>query len=116
MRLTRKYASMILPLIGPEQDIPAPDVGTNSDIMGYIMDTYSMFKGYTVPGVVTGKPVEIGGSLGRSTATGRGIMYITQSILDKMGYDIANDFGGGTGNGQGRLCRSIFAAKRRELK
>ena len=89
MRLTRKYASMILPLIGPEQDIPAPDVGTNSDIMGYIMDTYSMFKGYTVPGVVTGKPVEIGGSLGRSTATGRGIMYITQSILDKMGYDIA---------------------------
>ena len=90
MRLTRKYASMILPLIGPEQDIPAPDVGTNSDIMGYIMDTYSMFKGYTVPGVVTGKPVEIGGSLGRKSATGRGIMYITKAILEKMGRDIKN--------------------------
>ncbi len=88
MRLTRKYASMILPLIGPEQDIPAPDVGTNSDIMGYIMDTYSMFKGYTVPGVVTGKPVEIGGSLGRKSATGRGIMYITKAILEKVGKDI----------------------------
>lgn len=64
-RLTRRYTAMILPLIGPEKDIPAPDVGTNEEVMGWIMDTYSMFKGYTVPGIVTGKPLDIGGSLGR---------------------------------------------------
>lgn len=75
---------MILPLIGPEKDIPAPDVGTNAEIMGWIMDTFSMFKGYTVPGVVTGKPIEIGGSLGRQEATGRGVMLVTKEILDKL--------------------------------
>jgi glutamate dehydrogenase (NAD(P)+) len=83
--LTRRYTAMILPLIGPEKDIPAPDVGTNAEIMGWIMDTYSMFAGYTVHGVVTGKPVEIGGSLGRSEATGRGVMFITREILHRMG-------------------------------
>ena len=69
-RLTRRYTSMILPLIGPERDIPAPDVGTNPEVMGWIMDTYSVFQGHTVHGVVTGKPLEIGGSLGRREATG----------------------------------------------
>jgi glutamate dehydrogenase (NAD(P)+) len=84
-RLTRRYTAMILPLIGPERDIPAPDVNTNAEIMGWIMDTYSMFKGYTVPGVVTGKPVEIGGSLGRREATGRGVMLTTREILHRNG-------------------------------
>jgi glutamate dehydrogenase (NAD(P)+) len=87
-RLTRRYAGMILPLIGPERDIPAPDVGTNATIMGWIMDTYSMFKGYTVPGVVTGKPIEIGGSLGRREATGRGVMLITRETLHRMGIPV----------------------------
>jgi glutamate dehydrogenase (NAD(P)+) len=84
-RLTRRYTAMILPLIGPEKDIPAPDVGTNAEIMGWIMDTYSMFKGYAVPGVVTGKPVDIGGSLGRKEATGRGVMFMTREILSRLG-------------------------------
>lgn len=83
--LTRRYTAMILPLIGPERDIPAPDVGTDSEVMGWIMDTYSMFKGYTVPGVVTGKPIDVGGSLGRKEATGQGVMIITREILHRLG-------------------------------
>jgi len=86
--LTRRYAAMILPLIGPERDIPAPDVGTNAEIMGWIMDTYSIFKGYTVPGVVTGKPVEVGGSLGRKEATGRGVMFMVREILHRLGMPV----------------------------
>jgi glutamate dehydrogenase (NAD(P)+) len=81
--LTRRYTAGILPLIGPEKDIPAPDVNTNGQIMAWIMDTYSMFKGYSVPGVVTGKPLEVGGSLGRPEATGRGVMFATREILKK---------------------------------
>jgi len=84
-RLTRRYTAMILPLIGPEKDIPAPDINTNEETMGWIMDTYSMFKGYTVPGVVTGKPIEIGGSLGRRDATGRGVMLVTRETLHRLG-------------------------------
>ena len=76
-RLTRRYASAILPVIGPEKDIPAPDVYTTPQIMAWIMDTYSMNKGYPVPGVVTGKPISLGGSLGRNEATGRGVFYTT---------------------------------------
>jgi glutamate dehydrogenase (NAD(P)+) len=87
-RMTRRYTAMILPLIGPERDIPAPDVNTNAEIMGWIMDTYSMFKGYTVPGVVTGKPVDIGGSLGRREATGRGVMFVTTEILHRLGMPV----------------------------
>jgi glutamate dehydrogenase (NAD(P)+) len=87
-RLTRRYTAMILPLIGPESDIPAPDVGTNAEVMGWIMDTYSMFKGHTVPGVVTGKPVDIGGSLGRREATGRGVVMITKETLHRMGMPV----------------------------
>lgn len=87
-RLTRRYTAMIIPLIGPEKDIPAPDVNTNSEIMGWIMDTYSMFRGYAVQGVVTGKPIEIGGSLGRGDATGRGVMLVTREILHRMGIPI----------------------------
>ncbi len=83
-RLTRRYASAILPLIGPERDIPAPDVYTNSQIMAWIMDTYSMTKGYPIPGVVTGKPISLGGSLGRNEATGRGVYYTIQSAADHL--------------------------------
>jgi len=84
-RLTRRYTSEILPIIGPERDIPAPDVNTTPQIMAWVMDTYSMNKGYTVPGVVTGKPVEIGGSLGRNTATARGLMFTVLSAMDRLG-------------------------------
>jgi glutamate dehydrogenase (NAD(P)+) len=84
-RLTRRYTSEILPIIGPERDIPAPDVNTTPQIMAWVMDTYSMTKGYTVPGVVTGKPIEIGGSLGRGTATARGLMFTVLSALEKLG-------------------------------
>jgi len=87
-RLTRRYTYMILPLVGPEQDIPAPDVNTNYQTMSWIMDTYSMLRGYTVPGVVTGKPLQLGGSRGRHTATGRGLAYVTESMLQKLGVDI----------------------------
>ena len=87
IRLTRRYTTRILPLIGPDQDIPAPDVNTNGEVMGWIMDTYSMFKGHSVPGVVTGKPVEIGGSIGRSEATGRGVTIIAEKCITDLGMD-----------------------------
>jgi glutamate dehydrogenase/leucine dehydrogenase len=80
--LTRRYTSAILPLIGPEKDIPAPDVYTNSQTMAWIMDTYSINKGYPIPGVVTGKPIALGGSLGRNEATGRGVFYTIQSAAE----------------------------------
>ncbi len=83
-RLSRRYASAILPLIGPAQDIPAPDVYTNSQIMAWIMDTYSMTKGYPIPGVVTGKPIALGGSLGRNEATGRGVYYTVESSCQHL--------------------------------
>jgi glutamate dehydrogenase/leucine dehydrogenase len=87
-RLTRRYASAILPLIGPQQDIPAPDVYTNPQIMAWIMDTYSMTKGYPIPGVVTGKPISLGGSLGRNEATGRGVFYTVLSTSEAIGMPI----------------------------
>jgi glutamate dehydrogenase/leucine dehydrogenase len=86
--LTRRYASAILPLIGPQQDIPAPDVYTNSQVMAWIMDTYSMTKGYPIPGVVTGKPIALGGSLGRNEATGRGVFYTVASAAQHLGISI----------------------------
>jgi glutamate dehydrogenase/leucine dehydrogenase len=84
-RMTRRYVFMIMPLIGPEQDIPAPDIYTDAQIMAWIMDTYSMFKGYSVPGVVTGKPINIGGTLGRKAATGRGCMFVVLEALKHLG-------------------------------
>jgi glutamate dehydrogenase (NAD(P)+) len=86
-RVTRRYASEIIPIIGPEKDIPAPDVGTDEQTMAWIMDTYSMHSGYTVTGVVTGKPVSIGGSQGRAGATSRGVMYTAFSALKQAGVD-----------------------------
>jgi glutamate dehydrogenase (NAD(P)+) len=87
-RMTRRYASEILPFIGPERDIPAPDMNTNEEIMSWIMDTYSINKGYSVPGVVTGKPVSIGGSKGRGGATSRGVMYVIFQTLKTLGIGI----------------------------
>ncbi len=80
-KMTRRYATEISPLMGPEKDIPAPDVGTNAQIMAWIMDTYSMHQGYSIPAVITGKPVSIGGTVGRESATGLGVTYITRSLL-----------------------------------
>lgn len=86
--LTRRFTAMIAPIIGPDQDIPAPDVGTNAGVMGWIMDTYSMLKGHCVPGVVTGKPLELGGALGRHEATGRGVMLTTLNILNALNIPV----------------------------
>ncbi len=80
-KMTRRYATEIGILIGPERDIPAPDVGTNAQVMAWIMDTYSMHRGYSIPAVVTGKPVSAGGTVGRESATGLGITYITRQVL-----------------------------------
>ncbi|MEV4220956.1 Glu/Leu/Phe/Val dehydrogenase [Nonomuraea sp. NPDC049725] len=80
-RLTRRYVNEILPMIGPEKDIPAPDVGTDEQTMAWIMDTYSVNAGYAVPGVVTGKPMQLGGSLGRAGATSRGVQIAALSAL-----------------------------------
>jgi glutamate dehydrogenase (NAD(P)+) len=89
-RLTRRYAAELFPLIGPEKDVPAPDVGTDAQVMAWIMDTYSQQVGYSVPGVVTGKPLSIGGSLGREEATGRGVVYVTMEALRYLNLDIRN--------------------------
>ncbi len=85
-RLTRRYTSEISSFIGPEKDIPAPDIGTDAQTMAWIMDTYSQEVGYAVPGVVTGKPIEIGGSLGRSTSTGRGVIYTVEEACRHLGW------------------------------
>ena len=88
-RLTRRYATEISFLIGPDVDIPAPDIGTNSQIMAWIMDTYSMHRGHTVPAVVTGKPINIGGSYGRNEATARGLVYILREACERANITIA---------------------------
>ncbi|TLZ70088.1 MAG: Glu/Leu/Phe/Val dehydrogenase [Methanobacteriota archaeon] len=87
-RMTRRYASAISIIIGPEKDIPAPDVYTDGQTMAWIMDTISMNVGYAVPGVVTGKPVAIGGSLGRDEATSRGLMYATREAAKHLGVKL----------------------------
>ena len=87
--LTRRYATEISLLISPESDIPAPDVGTNPQVMAWIMDTYSMHRGYSVPAVVTGKPISIGGSQGRIEATGRGVMIVAREAARHLGMPFA---------------------------
>jgi len=89
-RMTRRFTSEIINEIGPEKDIPAPDVGTNAAVMAWIFDTYSMNKGHSVLGVVTGKPLTIGGSLGREEATARGALYIIRDAVAKRSESIAN--------------------------
>ncbi|MDP2350303.1 MAG: Glu/Leu/Phe/Val dehydrogenase, partial [Chloroflexota bacterium] len=86
--LTRRFATELEPVIGPDSDIPAPDVGTNAQVMAWIMDTVSMHKGYSVPGVVTGKPLSIGGSVGRADATGQGIVYTIEDAAARIGLDL----------------------------
>jgi glutamate dehydrogenase (NAD(P)+) len=105
-RLTRRYASEIMPIIGPEQDIPAPDVYTDSQTMAWIMDTYSMTRGHTALGVVTGKPVGLGGSLGRDTATARGVQFTLREACRerKIQLDGARVAIQGFGNAGGHLA------------
>jgi len=86
--LTRRYVAEIVDNIGPEKDVPAPDVNTNDQIMAWVMDTYSMHVGHTATAVVTGKPIEMGGSLGRREATGRGVMIVTREAAKHVGLDI----------------------------
>lgn len=86
--LTRRFATELEVLIGPDSDIPAPDVGTNAQTMAWIMDTVSMHRGYSVPGVVTGKPVAIGGSQGRSDATGQGVVYTIEDAARRAGFEL----------------------------
>ncbi|HEY2905475.1 MAG TPA: Glu/Leu/Phe/Val dehydrogenase [Vicinamibacterales bacterium] len=86
--LTRRYIAEIVDAIGPEKDVPAPDVNTNEQIMAWVMDTYSMHVGHTSTAVVTGKPLEIGGSLGRREATGRGVMIATRESAKHVGFDL----------------------------
>src|SRR4051812_25519163 len=86
--LTRRYVAEIVDAIGPEKDVPAPDVNTDAQIMAWVMDTYSMHVGHTTTSVVTGKPVELGGSLGRREATGRGVMIATRESCRHLGVDI----------------------------
>jgi glutamate dehydrogenase (NAD(P)+) len=83
-KLTRRFTTEIINFIGPDIDVPAPDVNTNAQIMAWIMDTYSMQKGRAVPGVVTGKPIEIGGSVGRNSATGMGLYFVLEAMCEKL--------------------------------
>ncbi len=87
-RVTRRYTQEMIPFIGPQVDIMAPDLGTNEQVMAWMMDTYSVHMGYTVPSIVTGKPVGLGGSLGRREATGRGVGYLVNRATDTIGLDM----------------------------
>jgi glutamate dehydrogenase (NAD(P)+) len=87
--MTRRYTAEILNFIGPEVDVPAPDMGTNEQVMAWIMDTYSQHKGHAVPEIVTGKPVAIGGTLGRREATGRGVVYTIMEAANHLGIDLS---------------------------
>jgi glutamate dehydrogenase/leucine dehydrogenase len=115
-RMTRRYASEISMIIGPEKDIPAPDVYTDGQTMSWIMDTISMAKGYTVSGVVTGKPIPIGGSLGRDEATARGAVYTTREAAKKIklnlkGATVAVQGFGNAGYHYARLMQDEYGAK-----
>jgi glutamate dehydrogenase (NAD(P)+) len=115
-RMTRRYTSEILPIIGPEQDIPAPDVYTDSQTMAWIMDTYSMTKGYSTLGVVTGKPVSIGGSEGRKEATARGVLVVVEEAckVKKMSLRGASVAIQGFGNA-GSMVAKLFADKKARI-
>ncbi|MFW9901274.1 MAG: Glu/Leu/Phe/Val dehydrogenase [Candidatus Thorarchaeota archaeon] len=109
-RLTRRYTAEIINIIGPDMDIPAPDVNTDSQIMAWIMDTYSMNKGKAVPGVVTGKPIEIGGSVGRETATGMGLYFVLEALCNKMNIDLETQkiVIQGFGNVGGNIAKILY--------
>ncbi len=88
-RLTRRYTQEMIPFIGPQVDVMAPDLGTNEQVMAWMMDTYSMHEGHAVLSIVTGKPVGLGGSLGRRDATGRGVGYLVNRATDALGLDMS---------------------------
>ena len=87
-RITRRYVSELIPFLGPDKDVPAPDVGTNSQVMAWVLDQYSASVGHIVPGVVTGKPIELGGSLGRESATGRGVVEAAALAGEQIGLTL----------------------------
>ncbi|MFW9823193.1 MAG: Glu/Leu/Phe/Val dehydrogenase [Candidatus Thorarchaeota archaeon] len=109
-KLTRRYTAEIINIIGPDIDIPAPDLNTNAQIMAWIMDTYSMNKGRAVPGVVTGKPIEIGGSVGRELATGMGLFYIINALSKKINLDLISSkiVIQGFGNVGGNIAKILY--------
>src|SRR5262249_28331412 len=111
-RMTRRYASEILMIIGPDRDIPAPDVYTDAQTMAWIMDTYSMTKGYSSLGVVTGKPVSLGGSLGRHEATARGCLFVTEEAARVIGLNLNQSTAAiqGFGNAGSLLARFYHEA------
>lgn len=111
-RITRRYVSEISSFLGPDRDVPAPDVGTNSQVMAWIMDQYSTGVGHAVPGVVTGKPIELGGSLGRESATGRGVVEAAALMLAKQGKDLAGRRIAIQGYGQVGMWAARLAAAR----
>nr|WP_100423739.1 Glu/Leu/Phe/Val dehydrogenase [Sediminihabitans luteus] len=109
-RVTRRYTTEIKPVIGPSRDIMAPDMGTDEQTMAWVMDTYSVSEGYTIPGVVTGKPIAVGGSLGRATATSRGVVHSTKAALNEAGVDLAGASVAVQGFGKvGAHAATIFA-------
>ena len=113
--LTRRYVAEIIDAIGPEKDVPAPDVNTNDQVMAWVMDTYSMHVGHTETAVVTGKPVEMGGSLGRREATGRGVMIVTREAAKHLGFDIKGATVAVQGFGNvGSVSADLLASDRRE--
>ncbi len=110
--LTRRYTTEISPLIGPDRDIPAPDVNTNAQVMAWMMDTFSMHRGYTIPGVVTGKPIAIGGSLGRNEATGRGAVFTLQQASRALSVPLAGARVAIQGYGNaGSIAAALLAAE-----
>ncbi len=114
--LTRRYATEIQVLMNPQGDIPAPDVGTGEREMAWIMDTYSMHHGYSVPAIVTGKPIVIGGSLGRSEATGRGVMMTTLEALKRKKIPVQGSPRCGPGFWKSRRSRNLFDRRARRRR
>jgi glutamate dehydrogenase (NAD(P)+) len=110
-RLTRRYAAELIPVIGPEKDIPAPDMGTGEREMAWFMDTYSQQVGHSVPGIVTGKPVVVGGTVGRREATGLGVVYVLEAVCDRIGLPLRDSRVAiqGFGNVGGVAARELHA-------
>ena len=114
-RLSRRYMQELIPFIGPQIDVPAPDMGTNDQIMGWMMDTYSSHFGYNTPAIVTGKPLLLGGSEGRREATGAGVAYLTKSYLEDLGIPISEATvaiqGFGNVGSEAALALAVYGAK-----
>jgi glutamate dehydrogenase (NAD(P)+) len=110
-RLTRRYAAEIFPIIGPDRDIPAPDMATGENEMAWFMDTYSQQVGHSVPEIVTGKPVVLGGTAGRQSATGLGVVYCLEAALEHLGWDLPGlaVVVQGLGNVGGVIARELYA-------